>query len=118
MAECRRLAGPASVDSIPTSGMQEDHVSMGWAAGRKLRRVIDAVAGVLAVEAVTAGRALDLRRPLHPAPGTRAALSRLRQDVSGPGPDRVLAPELAMAARLVRDGALVASAEAAIGALS
>jgi histidine ammonia-lyase len=118
VAECRRLAAPASVDSIPTSAMQEDHVSMGWAACRKLRRVIESVAGVFAVEAMAAGRGLDLRRPLRPAIGTGAALARLREDVPGPGPDRFMAPELAAATRLVRDGALVAAAGRAIGALS
>ena len=107
VAECRRLSVPASVDSIPTSALQEDHVSMGWAAARKLRRVLDAVAGVLAVEAVTAGRALDLRAPLEPAAGTGAALVRLRQVVPGPGSDRFLAPELADATAIVASGELL-----------
>ncbi len=114
VADCRRQAVPASVDSIPTSALQEDHVSMGWAAARKLRRVLDAVAGVLAVEAVVAGRSLDLRRPLTPAAGTGAALARLRKVVPGPGPDRVLAPELAAAKELVGSGALVVAAAAAV----
>ena len=113
VAECRRLSVPASVDSIPTSALQEDHVSMGWAAARKLRRVLDAVGHVLAIEAVTAGRALDLRAPLAPAAGTGAALGRLREVVPGPGPDRVLAPELAAAAEVVISGALL---DAVVGA--
>jgi histidine ammonia-lyase len=118
VAECRRLAVPASVDSIPTSALQEDHVSMGWAAARKLRRVLDAVAGVLAVEAVVAGRSLDLRAPLTPAAGTGTALGRLRGAVPGPGPDRFLAPELAVATELVASGALLAAASAAVEVLA
>ncbi|HEY0636270.1 MAG TPA: histidine ammonia-lyase, partial [Pseudonocardiaceae bacterium] len=72
VAELKRLAVPASVDSIPTSAMQEDHVSMGWAAARKLRRALHGLGTVLAVEAMTAARALDLRAPLTPAPATAA----------------------------------------------
>jgi histidine ammonia-lyase len=105
--ELKRLAAPASVDSIPTSGMQEDHVSMGWAAARKLRRALDGLGTVLAVEAMTAARALDLRAPLQPAPATGAAVAALRAaGVHGPGPDRHLAPEIAAAERVVRGGAL------------
>ena len=110
VADCKRWAAPASVDSIPTSALQEDHVSMGWAACRKLRLVVAGLADVLAVEAVVAGRGLDLRAPLRPAPATGAALARLRAEVHGPGPDRILAPELAAAAALVREGALVGAA--------
>src|ERR1700753_2229551 len=67
VAENRRLAAPASVDSIPTSGMQEDHVSMGWAATVKLRRVLDNLSSLLAVELVSAVRGLQLRAPLVPS---------------------------------------------------
>jgi histidine ammonia-lyase len=108
--ELKRLAVPASVDSIPTSAMQEDHVSMGWAATRKLRRAVDGLGTVLAVEAATAARALRLRDPLRPAPGTTAAAEALdAAGVGGPGPDRHLAPEIAAAERMVRDGALLAA---------
>ena len=96
-SENKRLAAPASVDSLPTSGMQEDHVSMAWLAVRKLRTVIDNVRRILAVEYVCAARAIDLRAPLVPAAGTAALLDLLRRHVSGPGPDRYLAPELAAA---------------------
>jgi histidine ammonia-lyase len=115
VGELKRLAGPASVDSIPTSASQEDHVSMGWAAGRKLRRAVDGLATVLAVELLTAARALDLRAPLRPGPATAAAVQRLRADVPGPGPDRHLAPEIAAAAAQVRSGEVLAAAEAAAG---
>ena len=117
-AENRRLAAPASVDSLPTSGMQEDHVSMAWGAVRKLRRVVDNVRRILAVELTVSGRAVDLRAPLVPAAGTGAALAALRSDVPGPGPDRFLSPELAAAEELLRSGAVLAAVEEAIGPLA
>src|SRR3954452_2324529 len=94
VSELKRLAMPASVDSIPSSAMQEDHVSMGWAAGRKLRRALDGLTRVLAIELMTAARGLDLRAPLAPAPVTGAVRDRLRVDVPGPGQDRELSPEI------------------------
>ncbi|MGP0034874.1 MAG: histidine ammonia-lyase [Solirubrobacteraceae bacterium] len=117
VAENRRLAAPASVDSLPTSAMQEDHVSMGWGAARKLRLVVANLSRVVAVELCCAARGLDLRAPLAPAAGTAAALSVLRSRVPGPGPDRYLAPELAAVEALVRSGAVVDAVEAAIGPL-
>jgi len=118
VAEAKRTALPASVDTIPTSAMQEDHVSMGWAAARKLRAAIRLLQQVLAVELVTAARALDLRAPLAPARGTGAARDALRSaGVGGPGPDRLLAPELAHAADAVASGAVVAAVEAEVGSL-
>ncbi len=117
VAENRRLAAPASVDSLPTSAMQEDHVSMGWGAARKLRRTIANLGRILAVELVCAARALDLRAPLRPGPATASALASLRDRVPGPGPDRHVSPELASAEELVTSGGLVASVESAIGAL-
>src|SRR5207249_153148 len=80
VAENRRLAAPASVDSLPTSAMQEDHVSMGWGAARKLRRAVTNLGRVLAVELLCAARALDLRAPLRPAPGTGAGRAAVRAD--------------------------------------
>jgi histidine ammonia-lyase len=100
VSECKRLAVPASVDSIPSSAMQEDHVSMGWHAARKLRRVVDALAAVLGIELLAASRGIDLRAPLRPAPATAKVLEHLRAVVPGPGPDRHLAPEIAMAAKI------------------
>ena len=117
VSELKRLAVPASVDSIPSSAMQEDHVSMGWSAARKLRRAIDALTQVLAIEILTAARALDLRAPLTPAPATAAARDALRQQVAGPGPDRYLAPDIAATVELVRSGRLIAAAEAVCGPL-
>jgi len=117
VAELKRLAVPASVDSIPSSAMQEDHVSMGWSAARKLRRAVDGLHRVLAVEILTAARALDLRAPLTPAPATAAALAMLRGAVPGPGPDRHLAPEIAAAEDLVASGGLLAAAQSITGPL-
>jgi histidine ammonia-lyase len=116
-AENRRLASPASVDSLPTSAMQEDHVSMGWSAARKLRTVLANLTGILAVELVCAARALELRAPLRPAAGTTAALDCVRERVPGFGPDRFLAPELAAAEELVSSGAVLGAVEDALGAL-
>ncbi|APU17271.1 MULTISPECIES: histidine ammonia-lyase [Actinoalloteichus] len=107
VSELKRLASPASVDSIPSSGMQEDHVSMGWSAARKLRRGLDGLHTVLAVELLAAARALDLRAPLRPSPATGAAVALLRRHVPGPGPDRHLAPDIAVARELVTSGALL-----------
>ncbi len=119
VAECRRLAVPASVDNVPTSAMQEDHVSMGWSAARKLRTALGHLGRVLGIEAATAARGIDLRGPLEPAPATRAARDALRSaGVGGPGPDRPLAPELEAAAAVVSSGALVAAVEAEVGALA
>ena len=117
-AENRRLAAPAAVDSLPTSAMQEDHVSMGWGAARKLRRVLDNLRRILAVEWVTAARGIELRAPLQPAAGTAAAVSLLRRRVPGPGPDRWLSPELAAAERMLADEALVTAVEEATGPLA
>jgi histidine ammonia-lyase len=82
--------------------MQEDHVSMGWHAARKLRRVVDSLRRILAIELVTAARAVELRAPLEPAPATGAVIAALRQTVPGAGADRFLAPELAAAEAFVR----------------
>jgi histidine ammonia-lyase len=117
VAENRRLAAPASVDSLPTSAMQEDHVSMGWSAARKLRAALDNLAGILAVELVAAVRGLELREPLEPAAGTAAAFRAVREQVPGFGPDRWLAPELEAAKELVRSGGLLDAVERTAGAL-
>ncbi|MFV0320259.1 MAG: histidine ammonia-lyase [Microbacterium sp.] len=111
VSELKRLAVPASVDSIPSSAMQEDHVSMGWAAGRKLRRAVDGLAQVLAVEIITGARALDLREPLQPGPGTGAVRDLVRAaGVAGPGPDHFLSPDIETVTALVLSGAVAAAA--------
>jgi histidine ammonia-lyase len=117
VAENRRLCVPAGTDSLPTSAMQEDHVSMGWGAARKLRTVVANVGRILAVELACAAHALDFRAPLEPGPGTAAARAAVRGAIPGPGADRWLAPELAEAEALVASGTLLRTVEQAIGAL-
>ena len=107
VSEMKRLATPASVDSIPSSGMQEDHVSMGWHAARKLRKSLDAFADVIAIELLTAARALALREPLTPSPATAAVAQRVNAVSGGPGHDRWLSPEIAAVGELVRTGELL-----------
>ena len=119
VSELKRLAAPASVDSIPSSAMQEDHVSMGWSAARKLRRSVDGLTRVVAIELLTAARALELRAPLEPAPASRAVVQLLRaHGIEGPGPDRHLSPEIEAAVGLVASGAVLTAVEEAIGDLS
>ena len=111
VSELKRLAVPASVDSIPSSAMQEDHVSMGWAAARKLRRGIDGLARVLAIEVLTAARALDLRAPLQPGPATGAVLATSSATVApAPAPTGSSRPRSSRAARA--SGAVLAAARA------
>ena len=118
VAENRRLAAPASVDSLPTSAMQEDHVSMGWGAARKLRRSVANLGRIIACEAVCAARGIELRHPTLPAAPTAAGVAALRDaGVGGVGPDRWLSPELARAEALVMSGGLLAAVEYVSGAL-
>ena len=114
VAELKRLAVPASVDSIPSSAMQEDHVSLGWHAGRKLRRAIDGYRRVLAVELLTAARALDFRAPLQPGPVTGAVRNLIRTVVDGPGPDRHLGPEIDAVVDLLTSGQVNVTVGAAL----
>jgi histidine ammonia-lyase len=118
VADSRRLAVPASTDSLPTSAMQEDHVSMGWGAARKLRRAVVNLQRIVAIELTVAARALDLRAPLRPAAGTDAARATVRGLVPGFGPDREVSPELRLVEQVVADGRLLVEVEAAIGALA
>jgi histidine ammonia-lyase len=102
---------------MATSAMQEDHVSMGWNAARKLRAAIDNLTRIVAVELTCAARAIELRAPLHPGTGTGAALAAIRAEVAGAGQDRWLSPELALVERLVRDRRILAAVTDAIGEL-
>ncbi|AZI57506.1 histidine ammonia-lyase [Nakamurella antarctica] len=104
VSEMKRLAVPASVDSIPSSAMQEDHVSLGWHAARKLRKSVDGLTRVLAIEILTAARALDFRAPLQPGPVTGAVRDLVRTRVAGPGPDRHLGAEIDLVVELVASG--------------
>lgn len=119
VSEMKRLAVPASADSIPSSAMQEDHVSMGWSAARKLRTAVDNLTRIIAIELYAATRAIELRHGLTAAPASLAAIEAVRAaGVQGPGPDRFLAPDLAAADEFVRTGALVAAVETVTGPLA
>ncbi|MEV8145433.1 histidine ammonia-lyase [Specibacter sp. NPDC078709] len=123
VSDSKRLAVPASVDSIPSSAMQEDHVSMGWHAARKLRKSVENLRRVLAIELVTATRAIDMRASMSdgvlvPGPAGAAVIELLRATVPGPGSDRFLSPELEEADRLVGSGAIRDAAETATGPLN
>ena len=118
VAENRRLASPASIGSLPTSANQEDHVSMGWSAARKLRVALRNLGRILAVELTCAARALDLRAPLEPGPGSAAAVTAVRSRIDGLGPDRWLAPDLAAADELVSAGVVEEAVAAAVGGMA
>ncbi|GAA3374785.1 histidine ammonia-lyase [Streptomyces sannanensis] len=119
VSELKRLAVPASADSIPSSAMQEDHVSMGWSAARKLRTAVDNLTRIIAVELYAATRGIELRKNMTPAPATQAVLEAVRAaGVEGPGPDRFLAPDLAAADAFVREGRLVEAVEPVTGPLA
>jgi histidine ammonia-lyase len=117
VAENRRLASPASVDSVPTSGMQEDHVSMGWSAAVKLRTVLDNLTSLLAVELLAAARGLQLRAPVTPSPAGRAAVAAVRRFAGDPGPDAFVAPTIEAARALISGPDLRAAVEAELGPL-
>jgi histidine ammonia-lyase len=112
----RAHASPSSTDSVPTSGGQEDHVSMGWNACRQMRAAVADATRVVAIEAVCAAEALELRG-IEPGPATRAVLGSLRREIPRMDSDRFLAPDLATAESMVRTGALVDAVEDAVGAL-
>jgi histidine ammonia-lyase len=118
VAENRRLAGPASVDSVPTSGMQEDHVSMGWAAAGKLRTVLTNLSRLLAVELLAGVRGIQLRAPLTPSPAGQVAVNAVRPFAGEPGPDIFLAPVLEAARDLLAGPDLRAAIETRVGPLA
>jgi histidine ammonia-lyase len=108
--ENRRLANPASTGSLPTSAMQEDHNSMGWSAGRKLRQALANLSRILAAELLCTAQAIELRAPLEPAPSTAAAVEKIRERVPFTARDRFLAPDLQAMQDLVWSGEAVRSA--------
>ena len=109
------LAWPSSVDSIPTSAGQEDHVSMGMTSANNLQRVLDNVEGALACELLGALAATDFRRPLRSGAGTHAAHYLARETIAPWTDDRPPAPDIAAARELIRSQRLVRAAEAATG---
>jgi histidine ammonia-lyase len=118
VSENKRLAVPASVDSIPTSAMQEDHVSMGWNAARKLRIAIDNLRRILAIEIFAATRAIDFRAPLTASPALTKVVGEVRKVIGAPGPDRILAEQMAQVETLARTHALRLAAETVTGPLN
>ena len=106
---------PASVDSIPTSRGQEDHVSMGSISALKLFEIVERVRVVVAIEVLCAAQALDLRRPLVSAPGTEAVRRALRRRVPFLDRDREVATDIEACVSYIKDQTLVRTAERAIG---
>jgi histidine ammonia-lyase len=117
VSENKVLTHPASVDTIPTSANQEDHVSMGSIAARKAAQVVEHVEQVVAIEALCAAQALEFRAREQASPAVLAAYRALREVIPPLGRDRVLADDLARAHTLLREGALVSAAEAVTGLL-
>ena len=117
VSESKSLAHPASVDSIPSSAGQEDHVSMGMTAARHAREVVTNAETVVALEALGAAQALDLRAPLEPGPATHAVRQVLREAVPFYEADREFGPDIAAAVELVRSGGLASAAETVTGPL-
>jgi histidine ammonia-lyase len=118
VSECKTLAHPASVDSIPSSAGQEDHVSMGMTAARHAREIVGNAETVLALEALAAAQALDLRAPLEPGAATRSAHDAIRARVPFYEADREFSDDIAAGIDLVRSGELCAAAEAVAGPLT
>jgi histidine ammonia-lyase len=106
VAENKVLSHPASVDSVPTSGGQEDHVSMGWGAGRKLLTVVENVRRVLAIEILCAAAGIEHRRPLASGPGTARLVELVRSEVSPLAGDRPPAADIEAVAGLISSGAI------------
>jgi histidine ammonia-lyase len=109
VSENKVLGHPASVDSITTSGNKEDYVSMGMTAALKLKRVIQNVRHVLAIEALAAAQAVDLLAPLKPGKRAQQALKEIRAVSAMVTQDRSLAPDIALVAKVIREGKLAAA---------
>jgi histidine ammonia-lyase len=118
VSENKVLAHPASVDSIPTSANQEDHVSMGTIACRKARDIYENALWVLAIELMSAAQALDFQKPLRPSRGAEAVYRRIRAEIPHLEQDLYFKPELLKLREMVRSGELVRVAEAAVGTLA
>jgi len=118
VSENKVLAHPASVDSIPTSANQEDHVSMGMYASRKGRMILDNVCRVVGIEVMTACQGLEFSKPLRPGKGTRAAYEALRDRVPFVREDAFLSPLMHETLAMVSDGTLLRAVEGAVGDLA
>jgi histidine ammonia-lyase len=117
VSENKVLAHPSSVDSIPTSANQEDHVSMGTISARQAAMILENARWVIAIELVNAAQALDFHQPLEPGPGVKAAVRALRGVVPPLERDRIMTGDLEAAKGLIVSGQLRAAVEAAVGGL-
>jgi histidine ammonia-lyase len=117
-SENKQRAAPASIDSLPTSANQEDHVSMATHAAYRLIEMAGNAAAIIGIEALAAAEALEHRRPLRSSAAIEAAHAAIRAEVAPLLADRLLAPDLAAATRLVEDGALAAAAGLALPGLT
>jgi len=117
VSENKVLAHPASVDSIPTSANQEDHVSMGTTAARQCAMILENSRWVIAVELLNATQALDFHAPLVPGPGVGAAVALIRSVVPPLDADRIMTGDLAAVRLLITSGKLRAAVEKAVGEL-
>jgi len=106
VAENKVLSHPASVDSVPTSGGQEDHVSMGWGGGKKLLSIVENVRRVLAIEILCAVQGIEYRAPLRPAPGTARVITAIREVVPPLDTDRSTSEEIDIVAGVIETGAI------------
>ena len=104
-SENKSLAHPASVDSLPTSANQEDHVSMATFAARRLQAMISNTANILGIELLAAAQGIEFLRPLQSSPALEQAHALLRQHIAPMAQDRFLAPDIEHATALVRNGA-------------
>ena len=109
VSECKALAHPASVDSIPTSANKEDHVSMGVWAARKAAQTVENAVRVVAIELLAAAQGIDFLRPLESSPALEAAHWRIRERAPRLEDDRPGSPDIEAIAELVREGAFLDS---------
>jgi len=105
-SENKLLAHPASVDSLPTSANQEDHVSMATHGARRLHDMADNTAAIVGIELLAAAQGIELRKPIATSPRLQKVLKLLREDTAFWDQDRLMAPEIEAAKRLVRNPAL------------
>ena len=105
-SENKTLAHPASVDSLPTSANQEDHVSMATFAARKLGDIAENTANILSIELLAAAQGVDLRAPHKTSPSLQKVMDAVRKDVAHYELDHYFAPDIAAVTRLVQDGTI------------
>ncbi len=117
VAENKVLCHPASVDSIPTSGGQEDHVSMGATSAVKCRQIVDNVERVLAIELLLAAQALEFSSPAELAPAIRSTLEMVRRHISAADRDREFGQDIQSATRLVESQMVIIAVESIVGML-